>query len=165
MVRWGTTRIPYVVRRSARRTTVSIAVAQAGDVILAAPYKATIGRLDELVLAKAKWIVERVRRKSERPAPGMREYLSGETFLYLGRQHRLRVEREQAGQVGLIRGWLVVPVPSALERLVVYVVAHELCHIEHPDHTPAFWAKLGSVMPDHDARRDALPDLGPRLTW
>ena len=38
-------------------------------------------------------------------------------------------------------------------RLVDYVVAHELVHLANRNHTAAFWAALGRVMPDYAARR------------
>ena len=62
---------------------------------------------------------------------------------------------------GVIRlNWKIIQAPM---RLVDYVVAHELVHLEHQDHTKAFWAKLGSVMPDYETRRADLGKLGPRL--
>lgn len=65
-----------------------------------------------------------------------------------------------SGEVRL--NWRIV---GAGKRLVEYVVAHELTHLRHPDHTPAFWRALGSVMPDFEVRRAQLRDIGPRLVW
>jgi predicted metal-dependent hydrolase len=238
-VQFGLTRIPYGVRRSTRRRTVSIAIDPREGVLLTAPAGVPLERLDRVVHEKARWIVDKLRRQSDRPPPlPAREFVSGETFLYLGRQYRLRVEPRpsMAGGVELLRGWLVTPVPETLTgsaraerarsklvawyqaraahklpvraslwanklgipvpdvrvreprkrwgscdakgqvrfnwrivqapmRLVDYVVAHELVHLEHPDHTGAFWARLGWVMPDYEARRAALRAMGPGLAW
>ena len=55
---------------------------------------------------------------------------------------------------GVIRlNWRVVQAPL---RLVDYVVAHELLHLTHRNHTKAFWEALGRAMHDYDARRAAL---------
>jgi predicted metal-dependent hydrolase len=64
---------------------------------------------------------------------------------------------------GVLRfNWRVIQAPM---RLVDYVVAHELVHLRHREHTAAFWARLGVVMPDYEARKEALRRLGPRLQW
>ena len=42
------------------------------------------------------------------------------------------------------------------EDCVEYVVAHELTHFLHADHSAAFYAALGAVIPDWKARRAAL---------
>jgi predicted metal-dependent hydrolase len=39
-----------------------------------------------------------------------------------------------------------------------YVVVHELCHLEHRDHSPAFWSLVKSVLPDFQERKDWLQD-------
>jgi predicted metal-dependent hydrolase len=35
-----------------------------------------------------------------------------------------------------------------------YVVAHELSHIGHPDHSSAFWRRVAELMPDYAPRRE-----------
>jgi len=39
-----------------------------------------------------------------------------------------------------------------------YVVAHELAHLRHMDHSPRFWDVVRSVVPDYEARRGGLKD-------
>ena len=58
-------------------------------------------------------------------------------------------------------GWIV----QAPTRLVDYVVAHELVHLKHPDHTREFWSALGSVMPDYEERRERLRLVGRVMVW
>jgi predicted metal-dependent hydrolase len=54
---------------------------------------------------------------------------------------------------------------QAAPRLLDYVVAHELVHLLHEQHTAAFWAALGRSMPDYDARRADLRRVGPAFLW
>jgi len=67
---------------------------------------------------------------------------------------------DSAGRVRI--NWRVMQVAP---RLVDYVVAHELVHLEHPKHDADFWARLGVVMPDAEARRGALRRAGVRVAW
>jgi Protein of unknown function DUF45 len=41
----------------------------------------------------------------------------------------------------------------------------ETPHLGRRHHTAAFWAALGRVMPDYEARREALRGIGGRLEW
>jgi hypothetical protein len=42
-----------------------------------------------------------------------------------------------------------------------YVIVHELCHLVHPHHQPAFWALVEQLMPDWKRRRRRLHELLP----
>jgi len=43
---------------------------------------------------------------------------------------------------------------------IEYVVAHELCHIRHKNHSLRFWDHLRALMPDYEIRREALRNDG-----
>ncbi|MGQ9724429.1 MAG: M48 metallopeptidase family protein, partial [Tepidimonas sp.] len=49
--------------------------------------------------------------------------------------------------------WRLVCLPG---ELLDYVVVHELAHLREMHHGPAFWALVGSVLPDYADRRAAL---------
>lgn len=49
--------------------------------------------------------------------------------------------------------WRIMLAPN---RMVDYVVIHELCHLIHHDHSPAFWREVGRVMPDYQLCREWL---------
>ncbi len=65
---------------------------------------------------------------------------------------------------GLLRfNWRLILLPP---DLVDYVVAHELTHLLVPGHPPAFWQRLGEVMPDWPHRRRRLnQEASPFLRW
>ncbi len=44
-----------------------------------------------------------------------------------------------------------------------YVVVHELCHLEHRDHSPAFWGLVKRVLPDYEERKEWLEQHEVRL--
>jgi predicted metal-dependent hydrolase len=66
-------------------------------------------------------------------------------------------------KAGIVRiNWRVLQCPVSL---VDYVLAHELVHLIHEDHSRAFWATLGRIMPDYEERKKRLREMGPRLVW
>lgn len=114
-VQFGGTRIAYEVRRSPRRRTVAVSVDPRLGVLITAPADVALSRLDAVVHRKARWIVERLRRMDqvEGRLPA-REFVSGESYLYLGRQYRLKVmPAEHPNVVRLVSGWIHVPVRKA----------------------------------------------------
>ena len=57
----------------------------------------------------------------------------------------------RAGRVTFNVDLVKTPLPC-----VDYVVAHELVHLQIPNHSPAFWRMLGRMMPDYQRWRDRL---------
>ena len=51
--------------------------------------------------------------------------------------------------------WRLMLYPQAA---VDYVVVHELAHIAHKNHGPAFYACIAAVLPDYKARIRLLKD-------
>jgi predicted metal-dependent hydrolase len=122
-VRYGNTAVPYAVHRSARRGTVSIVVSPQQGVVLQAPTGTSQARLAEVVRLKAPWILRQMRRQRGLGHVVAKEFISGETFLYLGRQYRLRVLAD-ADEVKLRSGWLRVPRHGARAQLVAWYKRH-----------------------------------------
>jgi predicted metal-dependent hydrolase len=54
---------------------------------------------------------------------------------------------------------LILAPPEILD----YVVAHEVSHLVHMNHSKAFWATVGRLYPDWRAARDWLSEHGGRL--
>jgi predicted metal-dependent hydrolase len=51
----------------------------------------------------------------------------------------------------------------APQTIVDYIVAHELAHFHHLDHSVAFWNEVDKVMPEYRERRDWLRKFGAGL--
>jgi predicted metal-dependent hydrolase len=54
--------------------------------------------------------------------------------------------------------WRLLKAPPAL---IDYVVCHELAHLRHMNHSPAFWAEVGRLCPDHRRLRGELEAADP----
>ncbi len=48
---------------------------------------------------------------------------------------------------------------QAPRRCIEYVIVHELCHLMHSNHGPAFISLLGRVMPDWQLRKERLESM------
>ncbi|WP_406731795.1 SprT family zinc-dependent metalloprotease [Vibrio scophthalmi] len=57
--------------------------------------------------------------------------------------------------------WVIVMAPN---RVVDYVVIHELCHLIHHDHSPQFWKEVERVMPDYRECKDWLKENAQSLS-
>ncbi|MDD5308617.1 MAG: SprT family zinc-dependent metalloprotease [Deltaproteobacteria bacterium] len=149
-VRFGSTAIRYRIRRSRRVKTVAVTVDPREGVQLTAPEGVAVDRLDGIVRRKARWIISKLRLNSELP-PSPREFVSGETFTYLGRQYRLKVHRVAGPEVAvsLRQGWFVVEGAGAdriRAALVVWYRRHAASRL--PERV-AFWArKIGVPAPE-----------------
>ena len=153
-VAWGETQLTYTIRRSTRRKkTVAVTVDPAGAVLLLAPEHLTTDELDEIVSRKAGWIVRRLRHaKSHGPPLAPREFVSGESVLYLGRHYRLKVNPSEAGDAKLRGGWLHVSAPKGprqtahvREAVVSWFRRHAAKRL--PEHVAAWRPRAGVPMP------------------
>jgi len=56
--------------------------------------------------------------------------------------------------------WRIIMAP---QRIIDYVVAHELCHLIHHNHSKAYWKLVESVVPDYKESKEWLKVNGPLL--
>lgn len=102
----------YELRRSSRRT-LAITVAPGGEIVVTAPEKATDAQIDAVLRRRREWISRRTREVvALPPPPSPREWVSGETHRYLGRQYRLKVARGAKPEVRLSGQFFRVTVPE-----------------------------------------------------
>lgn len=88
---FGGEEISYVLSRTARRKTVAITVGFDGVRVLA-PADLDDSKVSEFVRKKASWVLRKKAMYSEiSGVASPKEFVSGETFHYLGRPYRLKV--------------------------------------------------------------------------
>lgn len=173
--------ITYRVVRSDRRT-VSIQITDAG-VVVRAPRHMTDGQIQSFVKSKEGWIRTHLER---RPVPEEKPAFSKEAISALSNQARCIIPGKVAHYaklVGVTYGsitvrsqktrWgscsgkgnlnfncLLMLVP---EKVLDYVIVHELCHRKEMNHSHKFWALVAQVLPDWQERRRWLRENGGKL--
>ena len=94
---YGKSEIEFSVKRSSSRTTVDVAVDPNKGVLVTCPPDLSEDRIRQVVMKKAPWILQkraRMTQVDETPSP--REFVSGETFHYLGKGYRLKVIEDKS---------------------------------------------------------------------
>ena len=99
------------VVRTKRRKTASIKVID-GLVQAIVPDQLSDGRVEALIQKRTPWIRKKLREQSQIVTPKPKEYVSGESFTYLGRNYRLKVHRGTDREVKLKGGYLEVGLPK-----------------------------------------------------
>ena len=102
-------------------------------------------------------------KTAEQYFPAMLDTLSAKTAItYKKCTCRLQYGRwgscTSRGHISLNAQLLFFP-PEEVE----YVMIHELCHLRHMNHSPAFHEEVARHLPDWEARRHALQERGRKL--
>ena len=104
------------------------------------------------------------RREAARLLPEIVARWQGNVSRKKPTQVLIRSQRRRWGSCssdGSIRlNWRIVMAEPAL---IDYVVVHELAHLVVMDHSPRYWQKVESVMPDYRLRRKRLNEVGSRF--
>ena len=112
VVNYGQHRISYSVEFR-DRTTMEIAVLPDGTVRVKAPLGAEDSRIREKIHRRAGWIVKQQRYFEQFAIrTPKRQYLGGETHLYLGRQYRLKLVVHPKVEVKISRGFIQIFSPD-----------------------------------------------------
>lgn len=97
----------YELRRE-DRNTLSLTVRPDMSLVLKCPHEAEIERIDLFLKKKWFWLQKQLNFfKKFQKRVYKKEYVSGESFLYLGRQYQLIVKRAKENKVALQNGKLV----------------------------------------------------------
>lgn len=124
-VQYGNTSIEYDLTFSPRKT-LAIDVHPDLRVTVQAPEGSQLADIERRLRKRAPWILRQQRRfESYLPTLPPRQYLSGETHRYLGRQYRLKVSQGETEGVKLTRGYFFITVAdkSDTERVKTLLTA------------------------------------------
>src|SRR5690606_32987367 len=103
------------VIRTSRRKTADIRVEE-GAVSVIVPVSTSIEKIDQLLVSKRLWIKEKMALQRDMAAASSKQFVSGESFPYLGRNYRLKVERGAFSPVKLLQGRLLIQTPEGSQQ-------------------------------------------------
>jgi predicted metal-dependent hydrolase len=109
--------------------------------------RAVLPKLFEAALRRHAWRIRKTRVPLAMRADGEAEGLR----LTIRRMRTRWGSCSADGHITLSAGLIHLP-----RRLVEYVSVHELCHLAHHNHAPAFWFQVATCLPDWRQRRDDL---------
>jgi len=110
----------YSLRRTARQQTIGIIVEPDSRVVVIAPTTADLRRIEHVMRRRLPWIRRQRRSFGALPPPPLpRQWVSGETHRYVGRQYRLKLLPGEKRSVCLSGGYFVVTLPSPSNRTAV----------------------------------------------
>ncbi|MGD0152756.1 MAG: SprT family zinc-dependent metalloprotease [Thermacetogeniaceae bacterium] len=230
---YGARTIDFDVTYS-RRKTLKITVEPPNIISVVAPSGLSRRMVIERVRSKAAWIAGKLTCFDDLHLPPDRSFVSGESFMYLGRDYPLSIylNAQLKKPVASLRGervWVETPAadpnavrgaleawyrqqalekigervryyqqqflkcPSAIRvkeqkqrwgsctgrdallfnwrcimaplEVLDYVVVHEMCHLEHKNHSQQFWDLLISILPDFRQRKNWLRNNGIRMVY
>lgn len=170
--------ISYRLIRSDRRT-LSLEVTPEAETVVRAPRRCPAAEIERFVNSHTDWIARQIRRQQERQQTGLARPVSPEQERELRQQAAevlpqrvayyaakmgltpagIRITGAQkrfgscSGQNRLCFSWRLMLYPPAA---IDYVVVHELAHIRHHNHSPAFYALIEQYLPDYRQRQALL---------
>ncbi len=103
------------VIRTNRRKTADIRVEE-GAVSVIVPVSTSVEKIDQLLLSKRMWIKEKMALQRDMAPASSKQFVSGESFPYLGRNYRLKVECGAFSPVKLLQGRLLVQTPEGSQQ-------------------------------------------------
>ena len=166
----------YTLVRS-RRKTLAIEVTREGNLVVRAPLRCPQKTIDSFVAGRRDWIEAALQRQSQRLAahPPLTEseieslrqqakaYLPGRVAIWAQRMGlapaavKITSAHTRFGSCSSKNSlcfslYLMQYPPEAIDAVVV----HELCHMRHRDHSPAFYAEVERWLPDYREREKLL---------
>ncbi|MCI9014102.1 MAG: M48 family metallopeptidase [Lachnospiraceae bacterium] len=181
--------LPYTLIRSNRKSC-SISITPDGRITVRVPLRISDREIRHLLTDRQTWIItkylEQQQKQARMPVSDLtdtqraaltqryiaaaREYFPKRAAHFQqftgGTYSRITI-RDQKTRWGscsargtLSFNWRLMLAPPAI---LDYVVVHELCHLTHMNHSPAFWQAVEAVCPDYRDSRRWLKEHGQEL--
>ncbi|MBI5674241.1 MAG: M48 family metallopeptidase [Nitrospirae bacterium] len=102
-----------------KRRTIALVVTHDATLVIRSPLKTPLDYLKSLVNIKRDWIRTKMREMQRKPKPKDKEFINGESFLYLGESYKLKIVDDIVGDVELKDNLLLSQEKASCARDVV----------------------------------------------
>ncbi|MBO4309824.1 MAG: M48 family metallopeptidase [Lachnospiraceae bacterium] len=178
-------RIEYKIIRSSRRT-MAIEIKPDGQILVRIPNRVSDAQARKFVESKADWIkktllkiesraqneapivkftdteLKIIKKKAKKEIPVLVDMYASKIGVSYNRIS-IRAQKTLWGSCtaegNLNFNCLLVLLP---ERIMRYVVVHELCHRKEMNHSKRFWYEVSKIIPDYRELRKQLKETGNR---
>lgn len=175
-------RVDYLLKKSKRARRLRLAIYCDGSFVVTAPDGLDVTKVENYILQKAKWVLEKLRLMKERGRSlifmkqSKREYLKlkdqalkiaeqkakkfNEIYGFCYNNIRVRNQKTRWGSCSR-KGNLNYNYKIALlsEKSADYIIVHELCHLKEFNHSRRFWDLVGKTVPDYRERVKEIKKL------
>ncbi|MBI2037367.1 MAG: M48 family metallopeptidase [Candidatus Magasanikbacteria bacterium] len=170
--------IPYTLKISNKAKHVRLAVYHGGNVVVTAPWYITVRVIEEFILRKSKWILEKIDYFISLPPPLVTKSSKIEFIKY--KAVARKIARDKMNYFNQLYGftWRRISIKNTKtrwgscskkgninfnykiallpERQVDYIIVHELCHLGELNHSRRFWNLVAKSVPDYKSIRKDL---------
>ena len=120
-VTYGNKKIKFKIKRGRRKKTVALQIQPNSTVLVLSPAFLGVEKIKQIVLKRARWIIQKQEktRKLKFDIP-RKEFVSGESFPYLGKEYRLKVikvNQAEGSCCKLINGRFYVEIDKKLKNI------------------------------------------------
>ena len=174
-------KVAYTLKVSNRARRMRLAIYCDGAFVVTVPQNMNQGLVEQFIIKKSQWVLDKLEyfksfsgtlfikstkkdfadHKEEALALAERRV---EHFnkIYKFRFNKINIKNQKTRWGSCSRkGNLNFNYKIALlpQRMADYIIVHELCHLAHADHGPAFYRILQRLLPDWQARKARLERL------
>ncbi len=162
-----------------KRKTIAITVNNEGDIIIKAPLHSCVKDIEKFVISNQDWIFKRQKLQQDKRTKlnslnfdeskiNFYKEDSRTKLLKMVRQYEqtLGIKVSSVKLSGAKRRWGSCTAQKGIrlnwrlyfvsDKVLEYVVFHELAHTVHLNHSKSFWKYISIVMPDYKERRKEL---------
>jgi hypothetical protein len=126
------------------RKTIAIQITGDGKLIVRAPLKVSDEAIMKLVLRSRNWIERKLKEVLSRPRAGKKEFVNGESFLYLGRSYKLYIVENQEEPLKFENGFFLSKKFLHCAR-EVFIAWYKEAALEKISQRVEFYAKIAGL--------------------